>query len=43
MTGVVWKVTAFRPLPTSFDPVAGILLTAISFAGTRAVRSNVAL
>jgi hypothetical protein len=43
MTGVVRKVTAFRPLPASFVDAAGMLPTAIWSAGTLAVRSKVAL
>ena len=43
MVGVVWKRTSFRPPPMSRLDAAGMLLTAICSAGTRAVRSNVAL
>jgi hypothetical protein len=43
MVGVVRKLTAFRPFPRVFVEEAGMLLTAISLAGIRAVRSKVAL
>ena len=43
MIGVVWKRTSFKPPGSGFDEAAGMLPTAIVLAGTRAVRSNVAL
>ena len=43
MIGEVWKRTSLRPPATGLLDAAGMLLTAISLAGTRAVRSKVAL
>ena len=43
MVGVVWKRTSLRPPAIAVLEAAGMLPTAIWSAGTRAVRSNVAL
>ena len=43
MIGVVRKRTSLRPPPIARDAAIGMLLTAISPAGTRAVRSKLAL
>ena len=43
MVGVVWKRTSLRPPAIVLVDAAGMLLTAIWSAGTRAVRSKVAL
>ncbi len=43
MVGVVWKRTSLRPPAIALLDAAGMLPTAIWFAGTRTVRSKLAL